>query len=136
MEKDFHKHDITLILLSSFFYMASPMLITPLIAGYSESLGASAAVMGLIGGLMNICSLFCRPFVGNLADQISKFKLSFFGALFISIACIGYILAWNPAVIVISRIINGVGFSCCSVCMSTWMSNLLRSVPAWVCMAP
>jgi predicted MFS family arabinose efflux permease len=125
MEKDFHKHDITLILISSFFYMASPMLITPLIAGYSESLGASAAVMGLIGGLMNICSLFCRPFVGNLADQISKFKLSFFGALFITIACIGYILAWNPAVVVISRIINGVGFSCCSVCMSTWMSNLL-----------
>lgn len=30
------------------------MLVTPIITGYSESLGASAAMMGFIGGLMNI----------------------------------------------------------------------------------
>lgn len=40
-------------------------------------------------------------------------------------ACAGYILAANEIVIVISRIINGIGFACCSVCMSTWMSNML-----------
>ena len=119
------KHDIILILISSFFYLASPMLVTPLIAGYSESLGAAATLMGIIGGLMNICALFCRPVVGNLADKISKYKLSFFGAGLMAISCIGYILAWNSAFIIVSRIINGIGYSCCSVCMSTWMSNML-----------
>lgn len=101
------------------------MLVTSLITGYSESLGASAAMMGIIGGLMNICALFCRPFVGNLADKISKYKLAFIGAGLMTISCIGYIFAWNPAFIMVSRIINGIGYSCCSVCMSTWMSGLL-----------
>ncbi len=125
MKSKSYKHDIILILISSFFYLASPMLVTPLIAGYSESLGATATMMGIIGGLMNICALFCRPFVGNLADKISKYKLSFIGAGLMTISCIGYILAWNPAFIIVSRIINGIGYSCCSVCMSTWMSNML-----------
>ena len=71
-----NNRDILLILIASFFYMASPMLVTPLIAGYAADLGAGAALMGMIGGLMNICSLFCRPFVGNLADKISKYRLS------------------------------------------------------------
>lgn len=125
METKRNKRDIMLILIASFFYMASPMLVTPLIVGYSGSLGATAAMMGMVGGLMNICSLFCRPFVGNLADKLSKYKLSFIGASLMTIACIGYIIVWSPNIVMLFRIINGVGFSCCSVCMSTWMSNLL-----------
>lgn len=57
--------DISLILAASFFYMACPMMVTPLIAGFSESLGASAVLMGLVGGMMNVVSLCCRPFVGQ-----------------------------------------------------------------------
>lgn len=125
MESNICKHDIILILVSSFFYLSCPMLVTPIITGYSESLGAGAAMMGVIGGLMNICALFCRPFVGNLADQISKYKLSFIGAVLMTVSCLGYIAAWDPVFIIVSRIINGIGYSCCSVCMSTWMSNLL-----------
>ncbi len=125
MKTGLYNKDIVLILIASFFYMASPMLVTPLITGFSENLGANAALMGIIGGLMNVCSLFCRPFVGNLADKISKYKLSFIGAVLMTFASVGYIVAVNPIFVIISRIINGIGFSCCSVCMSTWMSNLL-----------
>ena len=120
-----NNRDILLILIASFFYMASPMLVTPLIAGYAADLGAGAALMGMIGGLMNICSLFCRPFVGNLADKISKYRLSFVGAACMTVACLGYIAAQNPLCIIAARVVNGIGFSFCSVCMSTWMSNLL-----------
>lgn len=38
--------DIILILIASFFYMTSPMLITPIIAGFSETLGANGTTMG------------------------------------------------------------------------------------------
>ena len=123
-EKSYSK-DIILVLAASFFYMASPMLVTPLITGFTESIGASAALMGLVGGMMNLVSLFCRPLAGNLADRISKYKLSFAGAVFMTTACVGYIFAPNEAVVVIARIINGFGFACCSVCMATWMSNML-----------
>lgn len=117
--------DRILILISGFFYFASPMLVTPLITGFSENLGASAALMGVIGGLMNICSLFCRPFVGNLTDKISKYKLSFIGAVLMAAASVGYAAAQSPLFIVAARIVNGIGFSLCSVCISTWMSTLL-----------
>ena len=107
MKSTLYSRDILFILLASFFYFASPMLVTPLITGFSGSLGASAALMGTIGGLMNLCALFCRPFVGNLADRLSKYKVSFAGGLLQMIACLGYIFAVSPAMIVTARIVNG-----------------------------
>lgn len=117
--------DTILILTSSFFYMASPMLVTPLITGFSESIGASSTMMGMIGGMMYLCSLICRPFMGNLSDKISKYKLSFIGAFLVFVSCLGYVLVNNTTVLFALRLVNGIGYSCCSVCMSTWMSQLL-----------
>ena len=117
--------NISLILAASFFYMAGSMLVTPLIVGFSAQSGASATLAGTIGGLMNLCSLFCRPAVGNLADRVSKYRLSMIGAGMMALACAGYMLAQRAWVIVLARIANGLGFACCSVCMSTWMSSLL-----------
>lgn len=125
MKQNMYSKNILLVLAASFFYMASPMLVTPLITGFSESIGASAGVMGFIGGLMNLCSLFCRPAAGNLADKISKYKLASVGALLMALACAGYIFAPGEAVLVAARIVNGAGFACCSVCLSAWMSNML-----------
>lgn len=125
MKRNIYSKDIVLILATTFFYMSSPMLVTPLITGFTESIGGSAAAMGFVGGLMNLCSLFCRPLAGNLADRLSKYRVSLIGALFMTAACAGYIFAPNGAVVALSRIINGIGFSCCSVCMATWMSNML-----------
>lgn len=120
-----NKKDIRLILAASFCYCACPMIISPLITGFAGSIGTSAFLMGLIGGLMNLCSLSCRPLVGNLADKISKYKLAFGGVVFLSIACTGYIVAADPIVLVVARVINGIGFACCSVAFSTWLSDLL-----------
>ena len=117
--------DVSLIMAASFFYMACPMLVTPLITGFSESLGASAVLMGIVGGMMNVVSLCCRPFVGNLADKISKYRLSTIGAALMILACVGYVCAPSPAVIVCARVVNGIGFSLCSVCMATWIASLL-----------
>ena len=125
MRQHVYTRDILLVLAASFFYMASPMLVTPLITGFTESIGSSAALMGIVGGMMNLCSLVCRPLAGNLADRMSKYRVSMIGALLMAAACAGYIMAPNAAVVVVSRIINGVGFACCSVCMATWMSNML-----------
>lgn len=117
--------DILLVLAASFFYMASPKLVTALVAGFSESLGANGTAMGIISGLMGLCSLFCWPFAGNLADKISKYKLSFIGAGLMSLACLGYVLASKPWLVAVARVVQGIGFAACSICMSTWVANLL-----------
>ena len=124
-EERLYSRDILLILGASFFYFSCPMLVTPIITGFSGSLGASAALMGLIGGMMNLCSLFCRPFAGNLADKIDKSRLSIAGTWMMAAACLGYMLALDARVVAAFRVLHGVGFACCSVCMATWMSNLL-----------
>ena len=73
MKQRIFTRDMLLILLSGFFYFASPMLATPL-------MGA---------------------------------------------ACLGYASARSPLMVILSRIVNGIGFSCCSVCLSVWMASLL-----------
>lgn len=125
MKQRIYSKDIIFVLAAAFFYMAAPMLATPLIPGFIKSIGGSAAVMGFAGGLMNLCSLFCRPFAGNLADRISKYRLSMIGAALMAAAGAGYILAHNAAIVVLFRLVNGVGFAFCSVCMAAWMSDML-----------
>ncbi len=105
--------------------MVNIVMVLPLIAGFSGSLGASAALMGLVGGVANLCALFCRPWMGNLADKISKYKVSSAGAIAMAVASVGYLIATKPWMVLLARVFTGIGFACCSVCMSTWMSNLL-----------
>lgn len=50
MKTKLYSRDILLILAASFCYFSSPMLVTPLITGFAGSVGASAALMGVIGG--------------------------------------------------------------------------------------
>ena len=109
MKQNIVTRDRILILISGFFYFASPMLVTPLITGFSENLGASAALMGVIGGLMNICSLFCRPFVGNLTDKISKYKMSFIGAVLMAAASVGYAAAFSILIVVVIQFVQNKG---------------------------
>ncbi len=125
MRSSGYNRDIWLILVASFFYAASATAVLPLVAGFSESLGASAVMMGMIGGMMNFCSLFCRPVAGNLSDKISKYKLSLIGAVVMLAGCLGCAVALNPMMVACSRLVTGVGFALCSVCMSTCMSDML-----------
>lgn len=117
--------DISLVFAASFFYMSCSFIATPLIAGFSESLGAGAVFMGIIGATFNTVALLSRPFVGNLADRLSRAHLSSIGAALMLVGSAGYVLAPAPAVVMLARIVNGLGMSCCSICMSTWIAGLL-----------
>ncbi len=105
--------------------MSSSMLINPLIVGFTHSLGASALVAGIVAAVMNLCSLFFRPFAGQLTDRVSKFRLAFLGGVLLLIAGVGYAISPSPWLVVVFRIVNGFGFALCSVCMATWLSGLL-----------
>ncbi len=117
--------DAAIILAASFFYLASPMLVNPLITGFAGEMGASAALMGLIGGLMNLASLVVRPLAGNLADRLSKRRTALGGSLLMAASCAGYALCGDPAVLAACRVANGTGYSLCSVAMSSWLASLL-----------
>ena len=117
--------DAVLVLVASFFYMSCPMIVTPIITGFTGMLGGTGFVMGVIGGLVNLVSLGCRPVAGNLADKMDEYHLALAGSGLMLIGCIGYCVAPSILVLVLARVINGIGYACCSVSMSTWLSILL-----------
>lgn len=117
--------DVALIMAATFFYMTSSMMGTPIIAGFSQSLGASGALMGFLAGALSLSALICRPIAGNLSDRTSKRKLAVIGALIFLASNLGYYFVPNTAWLLAARILNGVGFACISVCLSTWLSMLL-----------
>ena len=117
--------DVALIMAATFFYMTSSMMGTPIIAGFSQSLGASGALMGFLAGALSLSALICRPIAGNLSDRTSKRKLAVIGALIFLASNLGYYFVPNTAWLLAARILIGVGFACISVCLSTWLSMLL-----------
>lgn len=112
-------------MIATFFFMASSMLSTPIIAGFAGSLGANGMMMGIVASTLSFTSLFCRPIAGNLADRTSKRRLAFIGAALYVAADVWYACATNPWSLILARVVNGVGFACCSVCLATWLSMLL-----------
>nr|WP_278754918.1 MFS transporter [Bifidobacterium catenulatum] len=117
--------DRALVMLATFCFMSSNMLANPIVAGYAESLGASGMLMGVVAGSMSFISLFCRPIAGNLSDRTSKRTLVTAGTVLYFTAGLLYYFANSPIMLIMARVINGVGFACCSVCLATWMSLLL-----------
>lgn len=122
---DTFSRDSILILMASFFYMICPMLTAPIIVGYTASLGGHGMLMGLVGGLMNMVALFCRPFVGSLADRIPKHRLVMIGSCFLLVGSIGYFLSPNPYILMAARIFDGVGFASCSIGLSSWLASVV-----------
>lgn len=125
MKTRLYTKNVILVLAASFFYLMSPMLINPIIAGFSTNIGVSGILAGVIAGGMNLTALVLRPLAGNLTDRISKYYITLAGGVFILVASLGYTFTTNIALIILFRIINGLGYTLCSVCMATWMAALL-----------
>ncbi|XUO99195.1 hypothetical protein AGMB00912_00739 [Lactiplantibacillus argentoratensis] len=81
MKTRLYTPDVKLVLMASFFFLMSPMLINPVIAGFAHGIGASGVLAGTIAGLTNLTSLVLRPLAGNLTDRVSKYRLTFVGAV-------------------------------------------------------
>ena len=125
MKTRLYTPDVKLVLMASFFFLMSPMLINPVIAGFAHGIGASSVLAGTIAGLTNLTSLVLRPLAGNLTDRVSKYRLTFVGGCLLLLASLGYSLTTNVTLIMLLRILNGLGYTLCSVCMATWMASLL-----------
>lgn len=117
--------DGAVLLAVTFCYLASTMLANPLVAGFAGTLGATAAMMGVLTALMNACSLVVRPVAGNLYDRLPKRRLALAGAALMLVTALGQALAPSTALLAVMRLANGAGYSLCSVCMSTWFAETL-----------
>lgn len=116
--------DVLLLLTAVFFYGSSPMLIAPLIAGFSESLGMSAAMAGMMTGIMYLSSLFSRPYFGHLADRKTKSFLMKWGLAVMAVSVLLTAASVAGWIILIARLLNGVGYCMCSISITAWLAAL------------
>lgn len=116
---------ILLIMGAGFFYMSGTMMGTTLIVGYAHTLGAGGELAGILAGMMNIVSLFCRPWAGRFSDRAPLRRFSTGALLLLAAANAGYTVASNPVTLLVARVANGVGFSCLSVCLAAWLTSLI-----------
>lgn len=119
------KKDFVLIMITTLFFMSSYVMITPLITGFAESLGSSHIVIGIIGGIANIVSLFFRPVVGAIIARYTKIRLCTLASILQLIGAIGYFLSSDPIVILLCRILTGLGYATSSLCLSTWVAEMM-----------
>lgn len=124
-EKSIFTKDVVLVMAASFFFMFSNMYCNPLINGYAQDLGASSAFAGVIVGMMSIVAMFLRPLAGNMTDRLSKYSLAFIGGALCFLGVAGYVLTPNSTFLLVFRLINGLGYVLCTVCMTTWLSCLV-----------
>lgn len=117
--------DVIFVMLATFFYQFSIQAVNPLINGYARNLGMSTALAGIIVGALSITSMLLRPFAGNLSDHVSKYHIAVLGGTLCLVSNLGYLFAYNYFWLLSFRIINGVGFVLCTVCLATWMAFLV-----------
>lgn len=117
--------DVSLVMAASFFFMFSNMYCNPLINGYAQKLGATSAFAGIIVGMMSIVAMFLRPIAGNMTDHYSKYSLAFLGGVLSFVGVVGYVFTPNSGLLLAFRLINGVGYVLCTVCMTTWLAYLV-----------
>jgi len=112
-------------MLATFFYQFSIQAVNPLMNGYARNLGINSAFAGIIVGIMSLTSMVLRPFAGNLTDRISKYRLALIGGSLCAVSDFGYLFATNVSWLLTFRIVNGVGFVLCTICLATWMAFLV-----------
>ena len=119
--------DFLVFLLISLLYYINNYMLNPIIAGYSESLGGSGQMIGLISGAMSAVALFFTPVSGPLADRLDRKKLAVFSFCLLLLANVGYTMAGNVCILFACRVIQGFGFSFSSVILSTVVSTMFDS---------
>lgn len=117
--------DIFFILAASFCFVASPMLVTPLITGFSGSIGASAALMGDHWRADEPVLAALPPAGGESGRSRQQIPDVLFGRGAGGAGLRGVYCGVHPGLVIAARVVNGVGYACSSVCVSTWLSNLL-----------
>lgn len=123
-EKLWNKHYIlvlTVNTLNSFsFYMVATIL-----AKYLVNNGITATMAGFIVGLFSLTSLFCRPFSGIMADRLNNVTLLKWSNILMGIGTLGFTITDQIPLLIIFRIINGVGFALSGTCQISFASRFI-----------
>lgn len=85
-------------------------LLLPTLPLYASDLGATGTEIGLIGGIFGYSAIFIRLFTDTGVRAFGKRKCLYAGLLLSILATIGYAILPSIGLIIVSRVIHGLGF--------------------------
>lgn len=94
---------------------------------YTRSITSIEWYVGAAAGIFTLASLITRLFSGKLLGRINTSKVLIAGLSLSLLASIGYLLSVDVWILIVMRIINGLGYGLSSVAIATMISSMLPS---------
>ena len=121
-EKLWNRHYIFILTVNTLnafsFYMTATIL-----AKYLVNIGITVTMAGFIVGLFSLTSLCCRPFSGIMADRLNNISMLKWSNILMGIGTLGFTITKQVPLLIIFRIINGVGFALSGTCQIAFASR-------------
>jgi MFS family permease len=109
---------------AQFVFSSVTCILIPTIPIYLSRSGAQGGEIGLLVGILNICSLLPRPFIGRALSAVSEEKFMIAGAFVYMVCSLGYIFASPFWPFFGIRIIQGIGLALFSTASYTLIANI------------
>lgn len=88
-----------------------------------NALGSSATISGMLAGLYTIVACIARPICGVWVDRIGRKPFIVAGMLLFGVSCVCFGMAGAAVLLVLFRLLQGVGFGMSSTASSTAASD-------------
>lgn len=93
----------------NFILSMGQFMMNTLIPKFADHLGATATVVGIVSGMFAVTALLIRPIAGPAMDYYRKSKLLSVAVGLITLAFVCYGCAGSIAMIIVARLVHGVG---------------------------
>jgi len=115
--------DFSLIFIAQVVFSSALCILIPTLPIYLLKGGTTEIQIGVLIGTSGIASLLVRPFVGRALLKISEKSFLIVGALLFAIGSVGYLFAVSFWLLLMVRIIQGVGSAFIFTAAVTWVAN-------------
>ena len=114
--------------LAQFTFSFVYFILIPTIPIYLSKFQAKGGEVGFLVGIMSICSLIPRPFIGRTLQRLSERKFMMAGAILYILSSIAYL--WAPPFwpFLIVRILQGIGLAFFSTASFVLIANIASGV--------
>jgi MFS family permease len=100
---------LLVLFVTAFVDMVGLTMVIPLLPFYATDLGASATVVGLLVSAFSVAQLAVAPVWGRFSDRYGRRPAILAGLLLTACAYVIFAFAGSVAVLLLSRLVQGLG---------------------------
>lgn len=117
--------DFIIIVIANFFIFTSFQMTLPTLPLYVQEIGSSETWVGIIVGIFTFSALLIRPFGGKLLDTTGRAPVFLIGLVILVISLYSLAISTTILILVVVRIIQGVGWGLSNTASGTIASDLV-----------